>query len=394
MAHGTIGRTLRDPAIPRPAPVHASVRGTGSAALLCALATEHGLARRQLLAGTGIDEAALDDPTAVITAEQEVRLIAALTAALPPETGLSAGVRYRLTTYGIWGFALLSSRTLLESHEVAMRFVDLTYALTRISARRDDGELVLLFDDLSFDDVFPDHPSPDHPFGDDPQLPEAVRRFVLLRDAGAAVQLWREALGRPVAPLRVSLRLPEPADAAPYEAVFGVRPEFGAARSALAFDAGLLDEPLPQADPLTLAVCVSQCRDLLERRQSRRGTSGRVRDLLLRDPGRMPGQEQVAASLDMSVRTLRRRLEEEGTSFRSVVEQTRELLADALLTTAGLNVAQVATRLGYAEASSFVHAFRRWKGASPGRWAQERAPETSAAGPRPERGRPRSTLQH
>jgi hypothetical protein len=116
--------------------------------LRCALAAEHGLPPERALAGTGIDEA--------------------------------AGVRYRLTTYGIWGFAVLSSRTIRESHQVGMRFLDLSYALTRVSAPEGDGELVLRFDDV--------------------ELPESVRRFVLLRDASAAVQIWREA-GRESAPV-------------------------------------------------------------------------------------------------------------------------------------------------------------------------------------------------
>ncbi|MGY1847434.1 AraC family transcriptional regulator [Blastococcus sp. SYSU DS1021] len=346
MSHDTIGRTLMYSANP----VHAAARGTGSAALLCALAEEHGLPRGRLLGAAGIPAAALDDPAAEITAEQEVRLVAALAAELPEHGGLAAGVRYRLATYGIWGFALLSSRTLREGHEVSMRFLDLTYALTRVSAQEHHGELALFFDDL--------------------ELPEPVRRFVLLRDASAALQLWRESLGRPVVPLRVELRLPQPADPAPYHAAFGVPPRFGAARSVLVFDAALLDQPLPQAAPLTAALCEAQCRELLERRVSRRGLSGQVRDLLLRRPQEMPGQEAVAAELHMSVRTLRRHLEEEGTSFRAVVDQTRRHLAEELLVTVGLSVEQVAERIGYSEASAFVHAFRRWTGVSPRRWAR------------------------
>lgn len=330
--------------------MHASIRGTGSVALLCAFAAEHGLPAARALRGTGISEAALSDPAAEITAAQEVRLVATLTAELPEHLGLVAGPRYRLTTYGIWGFALLSSRTFRESHEVGMRFLDLTYALTRISAEERDGELLMLFDDLD--------------------LPEPVRRFVLLRDTSATVEIWRETLGRAVVPRWVALRMPEPPDPAPYEAAFGVRPSFGAGRSVLAFDAGLLDEPLPHAAPLTAASCAAQCRDLLERRHARSGISGRVRDVLLREPWRMPGQAEVAAALHLSERTLRRHLDDEGTSYRAVVDQTREHLAEELLLTAGLSVEQVAERIGYAEASSFVHAFRRWKGLSPGRWAQ------------------------
>ncbi|SEL98178.1 AraC-type DNA-binding protein [Blastococcus sp. DSM 46786] len=334
---------------------HATARGTGSAALLCALGEEHGLPRGRLLAGAGITEVQLADPGAEISAEQEVRLVAALAAELPEDGGLAAGGRYRLATYGIWGFALLSSRTLRAGHEVAMRFLDLTYALTRVSAVEDDGELRLFFDDLD--------------------LPEPVRRFVLLRDATAALQLWRESLGRPVVPRRVELRLPAPVDPAPFAAAFGVPPRFGAPRSTVVFDATLLDQPLPQAAPLTAALCEAQCRELLERRVSRRGLSGQVRDLLLRHPQQMPGQEAVAAELHMSVRTLRRRLGEEGTSFRAVVDQTRRHLAEELLVTVGLSVEEVAERIGYSEASAFVHAFRRWTGASPRRWARTAARE-------------------
>lgn len=345
MFHGTIGHELRIPA-----KMNGSVRGTGSVALPCGLAAEFGMASATALAGTGIDESALSDPAAEITAAQEAHLIATLTAALPETAGLAAGVRYRLATYGIWGFALLSSRTIRESHEVAMRFLDLSYALTRVSAQVGGGELTLFFDDL--------------------ELPEPVRRFVLLRDTSAAVQIWRETLGRDVVPRRVALRVPEPEEAGPYESVFGLRPEFAAPRSLVSFDERLLDQPLPQAAPLTAAACEAQCRELLERRQARKGMSGRVGDLLLREPQHMPGQEEVAAALHISVRTLRRHLDEEGTSFRAVVEQTRALLAEELLATAGLSVEQVAQRLGYSEASSFVHAFRRWRGVTPGRWAQ------------------------
>lgn len=325
-------------------------RGTGSAALLCALAGEHGLSPRALLAGTGISEQALTDPTAEISAGQELQLIEALAPELPPHAGLAAGARYRLTTYGIWGFALLSSRTIREGHQVGMRFVGLSYALTSVSAHEDSGELVLRFDDLD--------------------LPEPARTFVLLRDASAALQIWRETLGQAVVPSRVELRMPEPADATPYETAFGVRPAFGSPTTTVGFDTELLDHPLPQADPLTAALCEAQCRELLGRRRSWRRTSGQVRDLLLHEPWRMPGQAEVASELHMSVRTLRRRLNEEGTGYREVVEQTREHLAEELLVTAGLTVEQVAQRLGYAEAASFVHAFRRWKGVSPRRWAR------------------------
>ena len=84
----------------------------------------------------------------------------------------------------------------------------------------------------------------------------------------------------------------------------------------------------------------------------------------------MPAQDEVASALHLSVSTLRRRLAEEQTTFRALVEETRQLLAEELLATRRLTIEEIADRLGYAEASSFVHAFKRWKGVPPRRYAQ------------------------
>jgi AraC-like DNA-binding protein len=115
----------------------------------------------------------------------------------------------------------------------------------------------------------------------------------------------------------------------------------------------------------------AQCRALLEQRTRRTGTAGAVRDLLLATPATMPDIAAAAAALALSERTLRRRLLEEGTSFRALVEEVREALAEELLAT-GLPVEQVARRLGYAETASFTHAFTRWKGSSPRAWSRAR----------------------
>ncbi len=127
----------------------------------------------------------------------------------------------------------------------------------------------------------------------------------------------------------------------------------------------MLDEPLPQADPHTLAVCVAQCEQILERRQRRHGMSAMVRSELLSAPGEMPSLDAVAASLHLHPRTLRRRLAEEGTSFRALTNDVRATLATELLSQVGLTVEQVARRLGYAETAAFNHAFSRWFGLAP-----------------------------
>ena len=75
----------------------------------------------------------------------------------------------------------------------------------------------------------------------------------------------------------------------------------------------------------------------------------------------------VARQLSTSERTLRRRLADEGTSYRALLAEVRLTLAEDAGDGA-LSVEDVALRLGYAEATPFIAAFRRWTGTTPARW--------------------------
>ncbi|HUQ00678.1 MAG TPA: helix-turn-helix domain-containing protein, partial [Aeromicrobium sp.] len=150
-----------------------------------------------------------------------------------------------------------------------------------------------------------------------------------------------------------------------YRDVFGVTPEFGAERNLVVLDATILDTPLPQADEHTAAMTQQMCADLVDARRSRSGLAGRVRDIVvaqLRPPPTLP---DVATLLQMSPRTLRRRLADEDTNLRQLIDEVRAALAAELVTSGRLTVAEISRRLGYVEVSSFSQAFRRWYGVSP-----------------------------
>jgi AraC-like DNA-binding protein len=120
-------------------------------------------------------------------------------------------------------------------------------------------------------------------------------------------------------------------------------------------------------------MCEAQCRDLVARRRARTGTAHEVRELLTRLGALGSPMPEIARELNLSARTLRRRLEEEGTSFRALLDEVREALAEELLTMGAVPVEDVAVRLGYAEASSFIHAFKRWKGVTPTAYVRHRS---------------------
>lgn len=327
-----------------------SRRSAASALLLTRLGEEHGVPPATTLAGTGLDLDGLRSPGTEVTGRQELALLRNLQAAVPdPGLALEAGSRYHLTTYGIWGFALASSPTVRDALAVGSTFVDLSFTFCELEITEDGRDLRLcLVDDA---------------------VPEDVRSFVVARDLAGLRTLAGE-LAPGLALQRLTVRQSPAPDPAPWRDVFGVEPEFDAPHNVAVLDAAALDLPLPQADELTAAMTERQCRELVERRRSRAGVAGVVRDELVRTPQDMPPIDAVAVRLALSERTLRRRLADEGTSFRALVDEVRAALAEELLSTGSLTVEQVAHRLSYAETASFTHAFTRWKGVSPRAWAR------------------------
>jgi AraC-like DNA-binding protein len=84
-----------------------------------------------------------------------------------------------------------------------------------------------------------------------------------------------------------------------------------------------------------------------------------------------PTLSDVADELCVHPRTLRRRLADEGTSFREVLNEARSAVAVDLLRNVGLTVEEASKRLGYTEVSTFSNAFRRWHGVTPSAYSRE-----------------------
>ncbi|MCR4511491.1 AraC family transcriptional regulator [Pseudomonas sp. 32.2.56] len=336
------------PAIPYSLPR----RSITSAQLLTQLGLDHGLSVEQCLRHTGLSPLQLAELHNEIEGAQELQLICNLIEALPgrDDLGLQAGLRYQLTTYGIWGYALLSSQSFRQAADLGLRYLDLTFAFNRISLREDTDQAHLQLDGS--------------------HLPDQVRDFLLLRDTVAVMVIQRELTGNRMPLDRVQLSMPAPADTARFIEQFGLLPEFACAENRISFSRHLLDLPLPRANPHSAQLCEQQCQALLAKRQVRSGLAGQIRDRLLSTPGRLADMEVIASELNISSRTLRRRLEEQGSSFRQLQEEVRQALAEELLAIASLSQEDIAERLGYSEVSNFLHAFKRWKGLTPGQYRQ------------------------
>ncbi|MFK0087310.1 AraC family transcriptional regulator [Pseudomonas sp. NPDC090755] len=320
--------------------------GAAPLQLLLQFALDHGVDADCCLAGTGLSPERLDDPALQVTAGQEVQMIRNLVGALGavPGIGLQAGLRYRLATRGVWGFALLSCPTLRAALAMTVRYEKLWNPFTDFHLQEVGNLLVATIDEQ--------------------RLPEDVQAFMVDRDLGMSRSFMRDLAGSSLPIVSVTLRQRRPTDVTPYLEVFGVEPMFDAQANVIVANAGeMLDQPLPYANTELARQSDAQCAALLKR-LSGEGLSAQLRQRLVAQPGQLPDMETVARELHVTSRTLRRRLADEGTSFRELLDQVRETLALQLLAD-GLTLEHVSDALGYGEPSCFIRAYRRWKGVTP-----------------------------
>jgi len=323
-------------------------RSAASVRLLIEFGQERGLGT-ELLAGSGLSASDLDDPVVELHARQELRVIENLLQSCGrPGLGLEMGLRYNFASYGFWGLGLVSSATAADALALALRFIPLTFAFCQISSAVEGDACSVVFEA--------------------PEMAPGLRRFLVERDAAAAARLMAETFGPGFSLRRFTLEHARP-DTGSLDAVqraVGVALEFEAARNALTFDSRLLGMRLPQANPITVAMCERACEDLMERRRARLSTAEWVRQYLAVVPTHTaPRLQQAADAMRVSDRTLKRRLMDEGTSFSALLAEVRGRQAQELLADESLSVTDVALRMGFSDLSSFSQTFKRWFGCAP-----------------------------
>lgn len=194
--------------------------------------------------------------------------------------------------------------------------------------------------------------------------------------------ILRELCGPDWRPIEVRLARGRPGNPGPYEAFFAAPLRFGAGQNSIVFSSVWLGRRLPELDAELQRLIKRQ----LDKIEARHGDSfpdqvrGVLRAALLTQHA---SADEVATLFSMHSRTLNRRLRKFDTSFRELVDEGRYEIARQMLGNTSLDVTEVAVALGYADASAFTRAFRRWSGTTPGAWRAVRRPAADVAGARP-----------
>ena len=178
----------------------------------------------------------------------------------------------------------------------------------------------------------------------------------------------RWVTNRDLRPLAFELRFPPPADLRPFQDAFKCPLRFNAPVNSLLFARADVISPLPTAHPLLAQMHERLASERLHRLDHFQISSRARAAIVRRLPYGEPRRAEVAAELEMSERTLQRRLEAEGTSFQRLVDDTRRELAQQYLGQTDVSLADATYLLGFGDLSSFFRAFKRWFGTSPRRY--------------------------
>lgn len=341
-------------------PVWAVPRGTEGVRIMVDGAAAHGMTTTRCLAGTGLDAADLHNEHALIWAHQEFAVIRNILAELGDRPGLGIGIGAYSTIgrTGVIGFMMLAGPTVRAALERAIPYLALSPTHLRFSleeggaegAAEEDGAEEVVYAVAAADEI-----------------PLDVRAFVVERDlAGLAVAFNGAQIDLRLVTIETILG---PESAGLLAEAWGLEPDAvlpDRPTNRLAIPRERLDARLPQADENTARLFEQQCREVLDARVARVGVAGQVRSRLRHERESWPSMSEVADDLHLDVRTLRRRLAAEGTSFRGLVDEVRHGRALELLAL-DIPVVEVASELGYAETATFTRSFTRWEGVPPSR---------------------------
>lgn len=305
-----------------------------------------GLDVARVMDEVGIGESVLRQPNARLPSRlSDVFFRRAMEAIPDPAFGLRSAEYWHPSNLGTLGYAWLSSATLRKGLLRMERYA-------RILGNRFSYTCVDQPEGLCF--VY------DHGRGKDP-VGWPIADFAL----SILVDMCRTNFGARLAPLRVRLRRPTPADTRPYDAFFGGEVCFGQEEDSFLIDLATVDTPLPTANTALAitfdGILAGQLNELVADDLVTRCRAWLLRHLTSGEPS----EAELASAMGLSRRSMQRRLSEHGWSYKRVVDDTRAELARRYMGDPSKSLTEIAFLLGFSEQSAFSRAFRRWTGLAP-----------------------------
>lgn len=298
-----------------------------------------------ILADIGMDPALLEGGHCRYSQQQVSALWRSAVSACGDGFGLLVAAEVKPSTFHVVGYAMNCSATLGRGLQRFARYCRLISdsATATLSENGESATLAFHFDT-----------------GGQPPIYQTVDTVL-----ASVFSFARWIAGGDLTPIEVRVRHERPAEPGAYAAFFGGPVLYGQAQDSLSFRREDLDRRILCADEELATLLDGAANRHLDKRMAGR-LAVRVRDLLIAQlPNGAPSKIDIAKMLNMTERTLLRRLKDEGTTFADVVNQLREELAFQYLQRDSMTISEVAYLLGFSDEGTFSRAFKRWTGRRP-----------------------------
>jgi AraC-like DNA-binding protein len=315
-------------------------------AALVEVLAEQGISPEASLRGSGVSPEQIHDASALTSVRQYAIVCQnAVSLSCATDTPFKVGARLHLSAYGMYGYALISCLSLRDFFRLGVKYHRLATPTLDIEWRENPGQAIWMFPDALIS-------SPSR----------ELREFLLEQQFSAHVTHIRDVAGRDCSPIKACFSYQAPAHAHWYSQYLGCECHFGQERCELVYDGAILDQKPQLAHNLTATLLQETCDRLIGEAKASVGTAGAVYQILMGTPGVLPGMDAVATAMNMTNRTLRRRLLAENTSFAKIIDDVRSSLALEYLKTTKMCADDIATLLCFNDSAAFRKALKRWTG--------------------------------
>lgn len=307
---------------------------------------EQGITSDVVLLGTQLDVALLDDPNTLTSIRQYIDAcdnVIAVSAHV--STAFQMGRRLHLSAYGVYGHGLMCSSTLRDFFNFAVKYQALATPALRFDWREDADVAAWVFFDT---------------YGH--LISQRTREFLIRQQMGQQITHLMDTAGGGCRPIKALFAFPDAGDKATYEQFLGCECVFDSPATELHYPHSVLSLAPQFANRFTHASLQDACDRLMRQTKAHSGVTGEVHQMLRSTPEQFPTMEQIALHMQITTRTLRRKLEAEGTDFGTILDGVRGSLATEYLQTTRMSTEDIAVKVGFSDGSNFRRAFKRWTG--------------------------------
>ena len=307
---------------------------------------EHlGLDRGEITELAGLLDTDLENAEERVPVTASVRLSAVLRAKLGPSAALQLGALLANERGSILSYLAENCPNLGDAYRIIERYRPIAFEVAQ-------PRLVVGDSTASFSCAFP------APFVE--VAPDTVELFIafwLSKGRYLTRQDWT--------PKKILLQSP-PSDTDAYARVFRCPVVNHAATSEIVFDASLVQQPVVNSDPNLLHFLELIADDILKKLPQHETFCRKVQSTIAAMlPHGKPALDQLAEKLNISARTIQRRLAEEETSFAALLDEARRVAALKYVSDSRISISEAARLVGYSEPSTFYRAFKRWTDTTP-----------------------------